>query len=310
MVMETELERPDIAGIRNSLTQVKDTRGTKIFRYINYTFLTILCLLTIYPFINLIAVAFSSDAAIRTGQVNLWPVGFNITTFRAVIGDQMFWINYRNTVVYTIVYVIIAMFLTTTFAYVLSRRHLWGRKFLTGMAVFTMFFGGGLVPFFVVVSRWYNLSNTMWALVLPGALSVFNLLVMKSFFENFPTELEEAAALDGLNTYRTFLQIVLPLSKAVLATMTLFYAVGMWNSWFNAFLFINDRNLMPVMQYLRNLIAGAFSVSEFADPADQAQVGANIRAVAMLLTMLPIVLVYPFVQKYFVSGVMLGSIKG
>jgi putative aldouronate transport system permease protein len=150
------------------------------------------------------------------------------------------------------------------------------------------------------------MRNTMWAVVLPGAISVFNLLVMKSFFENFPTELEEAAAIDGLSTYGIFGRIVLPLSKAVIATMTLFYAVGIWNSWFGAFLYLDKKELFPVTVYLRNLIAAA------TGPGSQeaVQIGSNIQSVTMLLTVLPIVCLYPFVQKYFVSGVMLGSVKG
>jgi len=310
MVDQTEVVTPDVSGIRTSLSNIKETTGMKVFKWVNYAFLTLLCIFTLYPFVNLIAMAFSSDGAIRAGRVNLLPVGFNLTTVRAVVGDPLFWTNYRNTVVYTVIYTLIAMFLTTTLAYVISRPHLRGKSIITGIAVFTMFFGGGLVPSFVVVSNWYGMLGSIWALILPGTLSVFNLLVMKSFFENFPTELEEAASIDGLNTYGVFFRIVLPLSKAVLATMTLFYAVGMWNAWFGAMLYMSDRQLQPVTMYLRNLIAGALDTSSIADSSDAAQVGANIQAVTMLLTVLPIVCVYPFVQRYFVSGVMLGSVKG
>lgn len=302
---------PDIAAVRSSLTQVKDTRGTKVFRVINTTLLTLLSVVTIYPFINLVAKSFSSDGAIAAGQVNLWPVGFNLTTFHAVVTNSMFWINYKNTVVYTVVGTLIAMAVTTTYAYTISRPRLRGRSFLVGIAVFTMFFGGGLIPNYILVTQWLHMRNSMWAIVLPGALSVFNLLVMKSFFENFPTELEEAAALDGLSTYGIFFRIVLPLSKAVLATMTLFYAVGMWNSWFGAFLYLDEKEKFPVMMFLRNLIASATGSQEITGNAqDSVQIGANIQAVTMLLTVLPIVCIYPFVQKFFVSGVMLGSVKG
>ena len=307
---QTDYVRPDISAVRGSLTTVKDTTGTKVFRWLNYGFLTVLCALTLYPFVNLVAMAFSSEGAIRARQVNLWPVGFNTTTLQGVLSNSLFWTNYRNTVVYTIIFTIIAMFLTTCFAYVISRPDLPGRKFMTGMAVFTMFFSGGMVPSFVVIGNWYQMRNTIWALVLPGALSVFNLLVMKSFFENFPRELEEAAAIDGLTTYGIFARIVLPLSKAVLATMTLFYAVTIWNAWFGAMMFVTERSMQPVTMFLRNLIAGALAVGEIGDTADAAQIGANIQAVTMLLTVLPIMCVYPFVQKYFVSGVMLGSVKG
>jgi len=202
------------------------------------------------------------------------------------------------------------MALTTTFAYAISRPKLKGKTFFIGFAVFTMFFGGGLIPNFIIVGRYMGLRNTIWAIVVPGALSVFNLLVMKSFFENFPTELEEAAQLDGVSHYGVFFRIVLPLSKAVLATMTLFYAVGQWNSWFGAFIFLDNQEMMPVMMYLRNLIVSSQILPEGATPEDAGNIGRNIGAVAMLLTTLPIMCAYPFVQKYFVSGVMLGSVKG
>jgi putative aldouronate transport system permease protein len=300
---------PDIAGVRNSLTQVKDTTGTRVFRVVNATILTIITAVTVYPFLNLIAKAFSSEGAIAAGQVNILPVGFNLTTFRVAMSDSLFWTNYRNTVVYTVVGTAIAMALTTTFAYAISRPRLRGRTAFIGIAVFTMFFSGGLIPNYILVTQWLHMRNTIWAMVLPGAISVFNLLVMKSFFESFPNELEEAAELDGMSTYGVFFRIVLPLSKAVLATMVLFYAVAQWNSWFGAFLYLTDKEKFPVMMYLRNIIAGAQGVQD-GTQAESVQIGANIQSVTMLLTVLPILCVYPFIQKYFVSGVMLGSVKG
>jgi putative aldouronate transport system permease protein len=282
----------------------------RIFEVVNVTLLSLLLIVTIAPFINLIALRFSTDGAIRAGQVSFWPVGFNLNTIRAVVQDGWFWLGYRNTLIYTVIGTSIAMALTTTFAYAVSRPRLKGKSFFIGFSVFTMFFGGGIIPTLIIVGNGLGLRNTAWAVLLPGALSVFNMLVMKSFFENFPTELEEAAQIDGLSQYGVFFKIVLPLSKAVLATMTLFYAVGAWNSWFGAFIFFDNREMFPVMMYLRNLIVGQMSLSEFELPDDTVQIGRNIGAVAMLLTTLPIMMVYPFIQKYFVSGVMLGSVKG
>ncbi|MFP3714177.1 carbohydrate ABC transporter permease [Puerhibacterium sp. TATVAM-FAB25] len=299
---------PDLAAVRGSTTRVKETTGYRVFTVLNTVALTLVGLLTLYPFLNLAARAFSSEAAIRAGDVIAWPVGFNLTTFNSVVSQDMFWVNYRNTVVYTAVATAIAMALTTTFAYVLSKRHLKGRAALIGIAVFTMFFSGGLIPNYILVSE-LGMKNTIWSIVLPQAISVFNLLVMKSFFENFPTELEEAAAIDGLSTYGIFFRIVLPLSKAVIATMVLFYAVAFWNSWFPAFLYMDNPDLYPVTVFLRNIIAGATGTGE-ALSAESVQIGANVKSVTMLLTVLPIVCLYPFIQKYFVSGVMLGSVKG
>lgn len=226
------------------------------------------------------------------------------------MGDPAFWNSYLNTVVYTVVATAISLVLTTTYAYVLSKHHLKGRSLLIGIAVFTMFFNGGLIPNYVLINE-LGMKNTIWAIVLPNAISVFNLLVMKAFFESLPKELEEAAAIDGLNTYGILLKIVLPLSKAVIATMVLFYAVANWNSWFTAFLYFDRADLFPVTVYLRNMISGASTATSVSGGlgTDMTQINSNIKAVTMVLTVLPIVTVYPFIQKYFVSGVMLGAVK-
>ena len=288
----------------------RPTRGYRVFQVVNGFVLTAVVVLTLYPFVNILARSFSGEQEIRSGQVNLIPRGFNLTTYRTVMSDAMFWTNYRNTVVYTVVATVIALVLTTCYAYVLSKRQLKGRGLLVALAVFTMFFNGGLIPNYVLVSS-LGLRNTLWAIVLPNAINVFNLLVMKAFFESLPTELEEAAAVDGTGTYGTLWRIVLPLSKAVLATMLLFYAVAFWNSWFPGFLYLDRQELFPVTVYLRNLIAGATGGTDQTASSDAAlQIAANIQAVTIVLTMLPILLVYPFIQRFFVSGVMLGAVKG
>ena len=280
------------------------------FQAVNAVVLGVVVILTLFPFINVIARSFSDEHAIQTGGVTLWPRGFNTTTYRVVMNDPVFWQNYGNTVLYTVVATAISMVLTTCYAYVLSKRRLRGRKVLIGIAVFTMFFNGGLIPNYVLVSA-LGLRNSLWAIVLPNAISVFNLLVMKAFFEHMPVELEEAGAVDGVSTYGALLRIVLPLSKAVIATMTLFYAVSFWNSWFSAFLYLDDADMFPVTIYLRNLIAGATAGSDISTPSDTAmQIAANIQAVTIVLTALPIILLYPFIQRFFVSGVTLGAVKG
>jgi putative aldouronate transport system permease protein len=286
------------------------TRGRRVFQGFNALILTGVVVVTLYPFINIIARSFSEERYIVTGQVNLIPRGFNLTTYRIVVSDPMFWTNYRNTVIYTVVATVIAMVLTTCYAYVLAKPYLKGRTFLIWVAVFTMIFTGGLIPQYVLVNG-LGLTNTIWGIVLPNAINVFNLLVMKTFFENLPKDLEEAAAIDGLNTYGILWRIVLPLSKAVLATMVLFYAVSFWNSWFTAFLYLSEQELFPVTIYLRNLIAGATGAENVGAVAGEVtQAAANIQSVTIILTVLPILAVYPFVQRYFVSGVMLGAVKG
>jgi putative aldouronate transport system permease protein len=300
-------QAPDIGRVRSAPETVKESRSYTAFRVVNGIALTTICILTLYPFVNLLAKAFSAESYINAGQVNLVPRGFNTTTFEGVLGDRMFWVNYRNTIIYTVVATAVAMFLTTTFAFALSKKHLKGRTFFVGLAVFTMFFNGGLIPNYLLV-RTLGFTNTIWAIVVPMGLSIFNLLIMKSFFENFSQDLEDAGAIDGLKTYGLLWHIVLPLSKAVIATMVLFYAVFFWNNWFQAFLYLDDRELYPVTLYLRNLIAAATSTREIG--IDTAQISSNVEAVTMVLTILPIICLYPFVQKFFVRGVMLGSVKG
>jgi len=289
---------------------VQRTRGYRVFQVVNAAALTAVVVITLFPFVNILARSFSGEQEIRAGHVFLWPRGFNLTTYQHVMSDGMFWTNYRNTVVYTVVATAISLTLTTCYAYVLSKHRLKGRGLLIGIAVFTMFFNGGLIPNYVLVSS-LGLRNTLWAIVLPNAINVFNLLVMKAFFESLPEELEEAASVDGSSTYGTLWRIVLPLSKAMLATMLLFYAVSFWNSWFSGFLYMDRLELFPVTVYLRNLIAGATAGSDYSTASDTAlQIAASIQAVTIVLTMLPIMLVYPFIQRYFVSGVMLGAVKG
>jgi len=312
VVIQSALTTPTASMNGGKPVGVRDSRGYRWFTWINGTLLVLFCALMLYPFITVLAQSFSGAGAIKAGLVNVWPVDFNLDTYRAVAQNDIFWRNYRNTVVYTVVGVTIAMVLTTVFAFVLSKKHLRGRTLLIGIAVFTMFFNGGMIPNYVLIST-LGMKNTMWALVLPGAISVFNLLVMKSFFENLPVELEEAAQIDGLGWFGIFGRIVLPLSKAVIATMVLFYSVAIWNDWFPAFLYLDKQELFPVTLFLRNLVAGASSsASEGAAAAGSttAAISANIQAVTMILTIIPILCVYPFVQRYFVSGMMLGSVKG
>jgi putative aldouronate transport system permease protein len=288
----------------------RPSRGYRAFQAFNAVALTVVVVLTLFPFVNILARSFSGEHEIRSGQVSLIPRGFNLTTYRVVMSDAMFWTNYRNTVVYTVVATAIALALTTCYAYVLAKRQLKGRGLLVAVAVLTMFFNGGLIPNYVLISA-LGLRNSLWAIVLPNAINVFNLLVMKAFFESLPTELEEAAAVDGMGTYGTLWRIVLPLSKAVLATMLLFYAVTFWNSWFPGFLYMDRQELFPVTVYLRNLIAGSTGGADQTASSDATlQIQANIQAVTIVLTMLPILLVYPFIQRFFVSGVMLGAVKG
>jgi len=311
-VVTAEVSTPvkPVEKARRAKAWPPQTGAYQVFRVVNAVILALVVAAVVFPFLNVLAQSFSSEKYINSGQVTIWPRGFNITTYTHVMSDPLFWNNYRNTVIYTVVATVVAMALTTCYAYVLSRRELRGRKVLIGIAVVTMFFNGGIIPNYILVSD-LHLRDTVWAIALPNAISVFNLLVMKTFFENMPAELEEAAAVDGMSTYRILWRIVLPLSKAVLATMTLFYAVAFWNSWFSAFLYMDNQGLFSVTVYLRNIIESASSVANIQMSGDtQVQIAANIQAVTTVLVAVPILSVYPFVQRYFVSGVMLGAVKG
>lgn len=291
---------------------MKESKSYKVFKVFNYGIITLFVFACLYPFLQIVAESFSSESMLRGGHVNLIPRGFNTWTYQVMMSDAMFWRNYLNTIIYVVVGVSISMIFTTITAYALSKKHLMGRGFFLFLFAFTMFFSGGLIPQFLLIQNILGWGNTLWAIVIPGAIGVFNVLIMKTFFEALPIELEEAAIIDGCSQYGVFFKIILPLSKAVVATMILFYAVGAWNSWFPAMLYLTNRELHPVALYLRNLIMGtnALTQGHMAEAgAGQQGVGQNVGAVAIILTSLPIIMIYPFLQKYFVTGVTLGSVK-
>lgn len=284
------------------------SKGYRLFKVINAVIMLIIIAVTLFPVLNILAKSFSDMKALTQNSVTIFPKGFNISTYQTVMKDFSFWSDYKNTLVYTLLGTLINILMTTTFAYALSARRIMGRKWIMAFVVFTMFFNGGIIPNYMVVSG-LHMRNTVWAIVIPGAVSTFNLIVMRTFFDGLPKELEEAASIDGMNTYGILVRIILPLSKPIMATMVLFYAVGMWNSWFPALLYLDKPDMAPVTIYLRNLISGAMSATG-SDADSLGTVSVNIQYVTIVLTSLPILCVYPFLQKYFVQGVMIGSVKG
>lgn len=288
-----------------------DSKQYKIFRVVNFIIMMLVVVVTLYPFLYVLAESFSGEKYIMKGMVTFFPRGFTTETYRVVMKEKDFWIEYKNTILYTVLGTAISVFLTGILAYALSKKRLKGRNFFLAFTLFTMFFSGGIIPNYVVVKA-LGMRNTIWAVVIPGAISTYNMIIMKTFFEGLPKELEEAASVDGLGTYGIMVRIMLPLSKPILATMTLFYAVGLWNSWFGPFMYLDNKKLFPVTLYIRNIIAGANSTAENSGSNTEAlaQVAATIKAASIILTVLPILCVYPFVQKYFVTGVMIGSVKG
>lgn len=285
------------------------TVGRKVFLICNFIFMTLVVIAMLYPFIYLIAQSFSSNAAVSAGKVNLWPVDFTTATYAYVLKRQEFYLYYGNTIIYSLIHVVIAVAGTAMLAYPLSKSKLRLNRFLIPFCVFTMYFAGGTIPNYILISRWLGLRDSMWAVVLPGAISTFNFLVMKSFFAGLPEELEEAAKIDGMNVYQIFMKIVIPLSKPILATMCLFYLVGMWNEWFAPFMYLDSKDKWPIALWVRQLVEGANSV-DTSSSAESSQITATIKSTTMILTSLPIICVYPFVQKYFVQGMTIGAVKG
>jgi putative aldouronate transport system permease protein len=267
--------------------------------------------ITLMPFVFIVAQSFSDQKYIYQNDISFYPKGFNLTSYKTVIFEKYFVIGYMNTVIYTLTGTLLSLLLTTTLAYALSKKYLKGRTIFLSVALFTMFFQGGLIPSYIFVKT-LGMKNTIWAVIVPGALSTYNMIVMKTFFEQLPAELEEAAMMDGASTYKILLSIILPLSKPILATMFLFYAVGAWNNWFGPFLYLENKDLHPVTLYLRNIIAGVqqTSASSGSDDTAAAQISATVKSTVIVLTSVPIILVYPFIQKHFIKGVMIGAIKG
>ncbi|MCR1842687.1 carbohydrate ABC transporter permease [Murimonas intestini] len=289
--------------------KIKPSKGYRTFQVVNTILMILVIIITLYPFVYLVAQSFSSDVAVSSGRVTVFPIDFSLETYKYILRDNSFFKFYGNTIFYSVVGTAISVFGTAILAYPLSKSKLRLNKFFTPFVVFTMYFTGGMIPNYILVTQWLGLADSIWAVVLPGAISTFNLLLMKSFFTGLPEELEEAAAMDGMGVYGVFVKIILPLSKPILATMTLFYLVGMWNEWFGPFLYLESRDKWPIALWVRQLVEGANQV-DIGSTAEASSVQATLKSATMVLTSLPIICVYPFVQKYFVQGMTMGAVKG
>lgn len=285
------------------------SKGYRAFQVVNTIIMLLVIFITLYPVVYLVAQSFSSEAAVSAGKVTFYPIDFTVATYKYILRNNDFFLYYWNTIVYSVVGTAVSVILTAILAYPLSKPKLRLNRFLIPFVVFTMYFAGGIIPNFVLVTQWLGLRDSMWAVILPPAISTFNFLLMKSFFAGLPDELEEAASIDGMGTYGIFLKIVLPLSKAIIATMVLFYIVTMWNEWFGPFMYLDTKSKWPVALHVRQLVEGANKVEQGAT-AEASNVQTTIKSATMVLTTLPIVCVYPFVQKYFVQGMTMGAVKG
>lgn len=288
---------------------MQKSRGVRIGKAINYGLLSVFALICLLPFVHMIAKSFSGATAVSAGKVTFWPLDVTLNTYRYVLQDKLFFATFKNSVIITVGGTFVALATTTMAAYPLSKQHFRGRKIILMLYVFTMLFYGGMVSIYVFM-RTLNLLNTLTSQIIPLALSQYNLFVMKTFFEGIPEAIEESAHIDGAGPIRTLVSIVLPLSLPSLATIGLFYAVGYWNSYYHAMLFVSRADMKPLQMYLYELLTKTQNLYE-VDPVIAAGLSASgMQAAAIVVSTLPILLVYPFLQKYFVKGLTVGSVKG
>lgn len=298
-----------------SVKSVKKRRSTAdiIFLTINYVLLIVCCIIVLYPIYYMFIISISDGYAVLRGEVKFFPVGINFSSYKAVLESPDIPKSYLNTVIYTVVGTFINVAMTAMCAYPLSRKKFFGRNVFAFMIIFTMFFDAGMIANFMVVDQ-LNLTNKIWAIVLPGAINAWYMVIMRTFFQQIPEEIYESAHLDGAGDFVIFGKIVLPLSVPTIMTMVLFYAVGHWNSWFNALIYLDDKAKYPVQLIMRNIVlsgeTAALSSSAASMSQDVGIVATNVKYAVVFVTMLPILLVYPFIQKYFVKGIMVGAIKG
>lgn len=276
---------------------------------LNYLLLAVCGLICLLPFIHMIAKSFSGASAVSAGRVSFWPLDPTLNTYRYVLQDVLFWSSFKNSVILTVGGSLLALAITTMAAYPLSKPHFRGRKFILLLYVFTMLFYGGMVSIYIFM-RTVNLLNTIWCQVIPLVLSQYNLFVMKTFFEGLPEAIEESAKVDGAGTTRTLIQIVLPLSLPSLATIALFYAVGYWNGYYHAMIFVTRPDVKPLQMYLYELITTTQNLYEVDPVIASGLSSSGMQAAAIVLSSIPILAAYPFLQKYFVHGLTVGSVKG
>lgn len=292
-------------------------REDRILDSIVYVISAVILLIVAYPLVYVVSASFSEPRSITMGEVVLYPIGFSLEGYQKIFEYRPIWTGYRNTLFYTAAGTSINLVLTLTCAYALSRKDLLGRNVFTIMFTFTLFFSGGLLPTYLVV-RELGLLNTVWALLLPNAVSMWNVIIARTYFQSsIPNELKEAAFIDGCSNLKLFLRIVLPLSKPIIAVLTLFYAVGHWNAFFSALIYLSDSNLYPLQLILRNVLIMDQMVDLMGLDAEAMQevvrrmeLKEAMKFGIIIVSSLPVLILYPFLQKYFVKGVMIGAIKG
>lgn len=292
------------------MPKVKDTSASsKALNVIIYAVMVFSLLICIIPFIYMVSLSLSSPKAIINNQVRLIPKGINFEAYKQIFTYPNFFRAYGNTIFYTIAGTFIALCMTILFAYPLSKTYLKGQKILMKMVIFSMYFAGGLIPNYLLISS-LHLTGTRFAMLIPFAINQFNLIIMVNFFKALPQEIEEAALIDGIGYFSILPRIILPLSTAAIATIGLYYAVFFWNDWFNGLIYLNTKQY-PVMLFLRNIVNGTMVLGDSSSAStDTATLSISIKSAVIITSTLPIIVLYPFLQKYFVKGLTVGSVKG
>lgn len=302
--------------MRKKTKSMRGSYSDKIFDITNLVVMVILLVLFIWPLWFVVIASFSDPNQVWSGNVLLIPKGFTTVAYQALADYGMIWIGYRNTIFYTVVGTLVNLVITICAAYPLSRKDFLPRNFFMFMFMLTMYFGGGLIPTYLVVNK-IGLINTPWAMIVPGACSIYNVIITRTYFINsIPSSLQEAAELDGANSFQFLVKIVLPLSKPILAVIGLYYAVGHWNDFYSALLYINNQELMPLQSFLRDLLMSSKMSLTNLQGLDAAateakmQLSQTLKYSVIIVSTVPVLCIYPFIQKYFVKGVMIGSVKG
>ena len=285
------------------------TRGERRFSYFNYAFLSILALVCLLPYINLLAKSFSSEANVLAGSVTFWPLGFNVDAYKGLLSIPTFKIAFRNSVITTVLATVSHTFYTICIGYVCSKEHIPGSKWIQRLYVFSMLFGGGMIPTYMVM-RACGLTNNLLALVIPGMVTPFNMFMARNYFYTIPDSLEESAKLDGASNLTVFFRIMLPMAIPSIATVTIFIAVGVWNNYMGPKIYLTKSNVVTLSLYLKQIVDAA-NLSNTAEGMEMLQTvaAASFRAAAVFISTLPILLVYPFLQKYFIVGMTMGAVK-
>ena len=295
------------------MSVLTETTSEKVFRGVNAFILILISIVSIYPLLYVISASFSNPLLIMKNEIYIWPKGFNITGYKNVLSNPDVWSGYLNTIIYTLGGTAINVAMTGLGAYVLARKGFFGKTFWTVVITFTMFFGGGMIPAYILMQK-LHMYNTIWVMIIPGAISTWNLIVMRTFLQtNVPDELYEAAIIDGANDLKILIKVVVPLSAPIIAVMSLFYGVDHWNEYFRAMIYLQDRKLYPLQLILREILIQQQTTRDMmandmlADTQIQMQ---GLKYALIVVATVPILMVYPFLQKYFVKGMLIGAIKG